>query len=306
MSFFAILKRFMTKFFIEDKTGESIEVFDTETITPGMMSEYKAMLALATHRKAAMDFLQAALAQDDTNWKVKQVLQRLSEVDEQENDVSYQALISACKAYNASDLRHMPQVKSMAGLTCFRAGIDAGAGFLQGSINILGTEGLIDCVALAVHVSDKGGRNCYYLAYLSGHRKTKGLVEEELTRILNDINHLTQRDLAWSDLQGCVTLIGDISAERRVSLAYQHIFSVLDKQGVAPAATFANSVAIVGDSGQLILNPVARLVEGEQAKVLPTACHGRFAPLKTKHAEHDHQAVRASSGFREHEPLRFR
>jgi hypothetical protein len=86
------------------------------------------------------------------------------------------------------------------GQSVYNVTVDEGAGFLDtDQIQILGTEGLNGCVAVMVqsqHQQSKG----YLLAHVSSeHAGNEEKIKEQLSKILNAVSKLVQRELSWKD-----------------------------------------------------------------------------------------------------------
>ncbi|MBN9228464.1 MULTISPECIES: hypothetical protein [Legionella] len=270
----------MVKIVVE-KNHHEIVLLDTDKIRLSDSSEYYRKLSSCGKLGEAIDEMSKIDLANDENWRIAILLKTLQKKQVEASEPEFALLLKKCKEFSSSSNSH--QLKSMSGLSCYRVGADAGAGFKQGDLDILGTEGFVDCVGVLITPPDQSGNPCYYVAHIYGVRTTKLAVQEELDKILSDVQSLTGRNLAWPHLKDQVTLVGAGSDEEEPSLCYKQTFKLLTQKGVNPTPLFGSSAVFnltaTGDD-LIILDPEGQLNEGRQSK-LPRAGHGAYSPVDT-------------------------
>jgi hypothetical protein len=270
----------MVKIIVEENNHE-IVLLDTENIRLGDVSEYYKKLSHYGKLGEAMGTMSKIDLSDEENWRVAILLKNLQKKQAEAEEPEFELLVKKCKEF--SGLSSSNRIKSMKGLRCYRVGVDAGAGFKEGDLDILGTEGFVDCVGLLIATKDQNGTPCYYVAHINGNRTTKLEVQKELDKILSDLRNLTGEKLSWSKLKGQVTLVGAGSDTEEPSLCYKQTFKLLTKEKANPTPLFGSSVIFnlaATNNDRIILDPKGQLNQGSPSK-LPRSGHGAYSPLDT-------------------------
>ncbi|RUR29299.1 hypothetical protein [Legionella qingyii] len=225
-------------------------------------------------------------------WRANILLKSLKKKQTDEKELEINSLIEQCKDFLLFFEPNSDQLPSMKGLTCYRVGADAGAGFKDGDLDVLGTEGILDCTAVLAVIKDEKGAHCYYIGHIFGARTTKVTVQEELDRILSDIQELVSRELLWSDLAGQVTLVGTGSNTDEPSLCYKQTFKLLTQEGAKPTPLFGSGVAfnLTGKGDLIILDPIGQLHQGIQSRH-PKAGHGVYSPVNNINELESNQTI---------------
>ncbi|MCE0722511.1 MULTISPECIES: hypothetical protein [Legionella] len=267
----------MAKIIVTEGNHELV-LLDTENIRLGEMSTYYKNLS---HYKKLDEALKLLSSLDEKKyWRaailLKSLIKKKADAEEQE----IHSLIEQCNDFSTSYIPNSEQLSSMKSLSCYRVGADAGAGFKEGDLDVLGTEGLLHCTGILVATEDEQGKLCYYVGHIFGERETYVTVKEELDRTLADVQRLTDKKLKWSDLAEQVTLVGPGSSTDEPSLCYKQTFKLLTQKGAKPNLLFGSSVAfnLTGKGDLIVLDPLGRLNEGSESK-LPRAGHGVYSPV---------------------------
>lgn len=260
--------------------GEQVLVLlDTENIRLSDISEYFKKLSRYNKLDEALELLSNLNGKED--WRAAVLFNGLKKKKEEAEEPEFNLLLEKCSNFENSYLPNSQQIMNMKDCRCYRVGADAGAGFKAGDLDILGTEGLLECTGVLITLKDSEGTVCYYVGHLFSNRTTRLEVTEELNRILADIQELTNRKLKWSALAGQVTLIGPGSNTEPPSLCFRQTFKLLTQKGAKPVPLFGDSVAfnLTGRGDSIVLNPVGQLNQGTQSRA-PRVAHGDFSPLK--------------------------
>ncbi len=277
-SFELFLTRFVMHKIIVIEEGEEIVLLDTDNIQMCYATAYFENLSYYKKLDEALALLNSI--NEKENWKPALLSKLLQKKKIESEDMSLALLSKSLFQFSHPNKTYSGMLPDMTGLSCYRVGADAGAGFKAGDLDILGTEGILECVGVLVETSDVYGQDCYYLAHVFSGRKTELSVQEELDRIFHDIKKLTEKNLSWSDLKHQVTLVSCGSFEEKPSDCCKQLFKLLLKQKVKPNVLFGNSVAfnLTGIGDLIILNPDGSLVQGNQAKI-PRVGHGTYSPV---------------------------
>ncbi|KTD74979.1 hypothetical protein [Legionella waltersii] len=271
----------MVKIVIE-KDNHEVVLLDTEHIRLGDVSDYYTKLSHYGKFDDAIDAMSKIDLNDEDNWRVAILLKNLQKKRDEAAEPEFSLLVKKCKEF--IELSNSNTIKSMKRLSCYRVGVDAGAGFKEDDLDILGTEGFVDCVGLLIATHDQHATPCYYVAHINGNRTTKLEVQKELDKILSDVQHLTGRKLTWSTLRNQVTLVGAGSDTEEPSLCYKQTFKRLTQEKANPTPLFGSSVVFNLGAKSLddliVLDPKGQLNQGIQSKV-PRAGHGVYSPLDT-------------------------
>ncbi|KTD44330.1 hypothetical protein [Legionella parisiensis] len=267
----------MTKIIVTHGDDELV-LLDTENIRLSEMSTYYKNLS---HYKKLDEALKLLSGLDKKEyWRAAILLKSLlkKKADDEEQEIN--SLLEHCNDFSLFYTPNSEHLLSMKNLSCYRVGADAGAGFKEGDLDILGTEGFLHCTGVLVATEDERGTYCYYVGHIFGERITYAAVKEELDRILADVQKLTCRKLAWSDLVEQVTLVGPGSSTDEPSLCYKQTFKTLTQEGAKPNPLFGSSVAfnLTGKGDLIVLDPLGQLHEGIESK-LPRAGHGVYSPV---------------------------
>ncbi|CAM2973378.1 Uncharacterised protein [Legionella steigerwaltii] len=266
---------------VATEQDKEIVLLDTENIKLGGTSEYYKKLSSYDKLDEALQTMSSMDLTDKENWRIAILLQNLKKKKADSEEPEINSLIQQCKDFSLINTPNSEQLASMKKLSCYRVGADAGAGFKEGDLDVLGTEGFLHCTGVLIATEDENGTPCYYIAHVFGDRTTKSTVEEELNRILSDVKKLTGRKLSWSDLKDQVTLVGPGSDVEEPSLGYKQIFKILTQAKANPLPLFADSVAFnltgLGDD-LIILDPKGQLNEGTQSQI-PRVGHGVYSPV---------------------------
>lgn len=267
----------MTKIIVMVDSHEVV-LLDTEHIKPSESSEYYKKLSY--YNKLDEGLILLSSIDEKTNWKAAILLKNLKKKQLNSEVPEIDLLLQQCKKFSLSHRPDSHQLSNMKGLHCYRAGVDAGAGFKEGDLDVLGTEGFVDCTGVLVATEDERGIPCYYLDHISGDRTTEVAINEELDRILSDLQKLTNMELSWSELEGQVTLVGPGSNTEEPSLCYKQTFKILTRAKAKPTPLFGDSVAfnMTGTGDLIILEPKGQLNQGIQSK-LPRIGHGVYSPI---------------------------
>ncbi|WP_454785558.1 hypothetical protein [Legionella sp. WA2024007413] len=255
-----------------------IVLLDIDNIRLHEMSKYYTILLQYNKLDEAIELL--SNLDEKEYWRAAILLKNLKKRQEDEKEVEIHALIEQCHDFSLFFEPNSDQLPSMQGLSCYRVGADAGAGFKEGDIDVLGTEGILNCTGILVVHKDQKGTPCYYMGHILGDRTTKTTVQEELDRILSDIQELTGKELLWSDLAGQVTLVGTGSDTDEPSLCYKQTFKILTQEGAKPTPLFGSSAAfnLTGKGELIILDPTGLLHQGIES-VYPRVSHGAYSPV---------------------------
>ncbi|STY28244.1 Uncharacterised protein [Legionella wadsworthii] len=254
-------------------------LLDTENIRLSDISEYFKKLSQYNKLDEALELLSNLNGKED--WRAAILFNGLKKKKEEAEEPEFNILLEKCNEFEIAYLSNSQQIMNMEGYRCYRVGADAGAGFKAGDLDILGTEGLLECTGVLITLKDSEGTACYYVGHLFSNRTTRLEVTEELNRILSDIQKLTNRKLKWSALAGQVTLIGPGSSTEPPSLCFRQTFKLLTQEGAKPVPLFGSSVAfnLTGKGDSIVLNPIGQLNQGSQSRA-PRIAHGDFSPLK--------------------------
>ncbi|WP_454782625.1 hypothetical protein [Legionella sp. WA2022007384] len=255
-----------------------IVLLDIENIKLHEMSKYYTKLSQYKKLDEAIELL--SQLDEKEYWRAAILLKSLKKKKEDESEIEIKALIEQCNDFSLFFESNSDQLPSMKGLSCYRVGADAGAGFKEGDIDVIGTEGILHCTGILVVTKDEKGTPCYYMGHIFGERTTKETVQEELDRILSDIQELSGRELLWSDLIGQVTLVGTGSSTDEPSICYKQTFKILTQEGAKPTPLFGSSVAfnLTGKGELIILDPTGMLHQGIESRH-PRVSHGVYSPV---------------------------
>lgn len=273
---------FMVKIVVQ-KDNHELVLLDTEHIRLSDASKYYKKLSSFDKIDEALEVMSSFDMGDKDNWRVAILFKSLKKIQEDSKESEISSLLQQCKNFSLMHIPNSKQLVSMKKLRCYRVGADAGAGFKDGDLDILGTEGLLHCTGVLVATTDAKGTPCYYVAHIFGDRTTTSAVQEELDRILSDLQALTDRKLRWSDLEDQVTLVGPGSEYEEPSLCYKQTFKLLMQAKANPTPLFGDSVAfnITGEGELILLDPEAQLNEGTQSQ-LPRVGHGIYSPVDNR------------------------
>ncbi|HHT0592413.1 TPA: hypothetical protein ACTXXA_000274 [Legionella anisa] len=261
---------------IEDK--HELVLLDTENIRLSEMSTYYKNLL---HYQKLDEALKLLSSLDEKEYsRAAILLKNLSKKKADAEEQEIHSLIEQCNDFSIFYMPNSEQLSSMEGLSCYRVGADAGAGFKEGDLDVLGTEGLLHCTGVLVVTEDEERIPCYYVGHIFGERKTYVTVQAELDRILADVQQLTGRELTWSDLAEQVTVVGPGSSTDEPSLCYKQTFKILTREGAKPNPLFGSSVAfnLTGKGDLIVLDPVGQLIEGIEFQI-PRSDHGVYSPV---------------------------
>lgn len=252
-------------------------LLDTDHIKLGEASEYYKKLVQYKKLDETIEVLSGIKEED--NWKAVILLNILKKKKEEAEEPEFNFLIQQCKRFSLSYRSNSRQLSSMKGAICYRVGVDAGAGFEQGDLDVVGTEGFLNCTGVLIATTTSEGTPCYYLAHISGERTTKKDVMAELDKILSDVQELTRRKLKWSDLVDQLTLVGPGGEFEDPSLGYKQLFKILTQEKAKPTCLFGDSVAfnLTGTGDLIILDPQGQLNEGTESEP-PRVGHGVYSP----------------------------
>lgn len=272
------------------KDRDEIVLLDIGNIRLHEMSKYYTTLSQYNKLDEAIELL--SNLDEKEYWRAAILLKNLNRKKEDEKQPEVNYLIEQCKDFSLLFEPNSDQLTSMKGLSCYRVGADAGAGFKEGDLDVLGTEGILDCTGVLVVTEDEKGTPCYYMAHIFGDRTTKVSVQEELDRILSDIQELTSRELLWSDLTGQVTLVGTGSNTDAPSLCYKQTFKILTQEGAKPTPLFGSNVAfnLTGKGDLIILDPTGQLHQGIQSSH-PKVGHGVYSPINNINELESNQTI---------------
>ncbi|MCW8444792.1 hypothetical protein OQJ05_12105 [Fluoribacter gormanii] len=272
------------------KDRDEIVLLDIGNIRLHEMSKYYTTLSQYNKLDEAIELL--SNLDEKEYWRAAILLKNLNRKKEDEKEPEVNYLIEQCKDFSLLFEPNSDQLTSMKGLSCYRVGADAGAGFKEGDLDVLGTEGILDCTGVLVVTEDEKGTPCYYMAHIFGDRTTKVSVQEELDRILSDIQELTSRELLWSDLTGQVTLVGTGSNTDDPSLCYKQTFKILTQEGAKPTPLFGSNVAfnLTGKGDLIILDPTGQLHQGIQSSH-PKVGHGVYSPVNNINELESNQTI---------------
>lgn len=253
-------------------------LLDTENIKLSDMSEYFRRLTQYKKLDEALEILSPL--NEKEHWRAailyKNLLQKKAEAEESEISV----LLKHCEDFPFSYIPNSDQLSSMKGLSCYRVGADAGAGFKEGDLNVLGTEGILHCTGVLIATEDAKGTPSYYIGHIFGDRTTSIKVIDELDRILADVQNLTKRKLSWSDLADQVTVVAPGSSTDVPSLCFKQTFKILTQEGAKPNPLFGDSVAfnLTGEGDLIVLDPEGQLCDGVESRP-PRVSHGDYSPI---------------------------
>lgn len=217
----------MVKIIVTEEQKEKI-LLDTDNIRLSRASEYYQELSHYNKLDEALKLLSGFAG--DAYWQEVILYKNLLRKREDAEEPEFRFLLQQCNDFTSIYKSNSDQLANMNGLRCYRVGVDAGAGFKQGDLDVLGTEGFINCTGVLIATTDEKNTPCYYLAHIFGERTTSCAVNEELNRILYDVRMLTNRNLSWSNLKGQVTLVGPGSKYENPSLCYKHAFKLLSQK----------------------------------------------------------------------------
>ncbi|WP_131778010.1 hypothetical protein [Legionella bozemanae] len=267
----------MTKITVTEDNHEVV-LLDTENIRLSEMSVYYQNLSYYKKLDEALKLLSGL--DEKEYWRAAILLKNLikKKADNEEQEIN--SLLNQCNDFSLFYNPNSEHLPSMKNLSCYRVGADAGAGFKEGDLDILGTEGLLHCTGVLVATEDGQGTPCYYVGHIFGEHETYATVKVELDRILADVQRLTGRKLTWSDLAEQVTVVGPGSSTDEPSLCYKQTFKILTQKGAKPNPLFGSSVAfnLTGKGDLIVLDPVGQLNEGIESN-LPRAGHGSYSPV---------------------------
>ncbi|AWN72469.1 hypothetical protein LEAN103870_17125 [Legionella anisa] len=267
----------MTKIIVIEDNHERV-LLDTEDIRLHEMSTYYQNLSYYKKLDEALKLLSSL--DEKEYWRAAILLKNLSKKKADAEEQEIHSLIEQCNDFSIFYIPNSKQLPSMEGLSCYRVGADAGAGFKEGDLDVLGTEGLLHCTGVLVVTEDEEGIPCYYVGHIFGERETYVTVQAELDRILADVQQLTGRELTWSDLAQQVTVVGPGSSTDEPSSCYKQAFKILTREGAKPNPLFGSSVAfnLTGKGDLIVLDPVGQLIEGIEFQI-PRAGHGVYSPV---------------------------
>ncbi len=267
----------MTKITVTEDNNERV-LLDTENIRLSEMSTYYQNLSYYKKLDEALKLLSSLNGEE--YWRAAILLKHLIEKKADDEAQEINSLLEQCDDFSLLFIPNSEQLLSMESLSCYRVGADAGAGFKEGDLDVLGTEGLLHCTGVLVATTDKEEVPCYYVGHIFGERVTYAKVKEELDRILADLRKLTGRKLTWSGLAEQVTVVGPGSNTDEPSLCYKQTFKILTQEGAKPNPLFGSSVAfnLTGEGDLIVLDPIGQLNEGIESK-LPRAGHGAYSPV---------------------------
>lgn len=267
----------MTKITVTEDNQE-IVLLDTENIKLSEMSAYYKKLS--HYKKLADAFELLSGLHGEKYWRAIILYKTLKKKYEDSEESEINSLLEQCSDFSLTYTSNSEQILSMKGLSCYRVGADAGAGFKEGDLDILGTEGILNCTGVLVATKNAEGVSCYYVGHLFSDRTTTLTIKEELDRILADVQALTGRKIPWSGLAGQVTLVGPGNSTDEISSCYKQTFKILTQEGAKPNPLFGSSVAfnLTGKGDLIVLEPEGQLNEGTESK-LPRTGHGVYSPV---------------------------
>lgn len=267
----------MTKIIVTDGDDERV-LLDTENIRLSEMSTYYKDLLHYKKLDEALKLLSSL--NEKEYWRAAILLKNLIKKKANDEEQEINSLLNQCNDFSLFYMPNSEHLPSMKNLSCYRVGVDAGAGFKEGDLDVLGTEGLLQCTGVLVTTEDEQETPCYYVGHIFGEHETYATVKVELDRILGDVQRLTCRKLTWSDLAEQVTVVGPGSSTDEPSLCYKQTFKILTQEGAKPNPLFGSSVAfnLTGKGDLIVLDPLGQLNEGIESK-LPRAGHGDYSPV---------------------------